>query len=458
MSILISTNPANKYEEVGSAEITTKEQISVSVASAQAVFETWKELGCDGRRPYFKKFIEVFKPRINEIAELQSKEMGKPIEESKGEAESLVGWLENQLQIASEMLAPQITDSFDDYEVLVYREPFGVVASIAPWNYPTFQMALAVFPQLIAGNTVVFKHSEECVLTSKLIASLFAEAGFPEGVFTTIYGSGEVGQMLLAEDVQLIHFTGSTRVGQEIYKIAAAKFIPAVLEMGGSSPGILFADADIDKACLSVFSERNANSGQVCSALKRLFVHVSIYDEVVNKLKQIAEQQVIGDPLKVGITMGPLAAERQVMELERQVQDARTKGATIVCGGIRPEGLEGAFYESTVLTNVTNEMAVMKEEVFGPVLPVIPFETEEEVIKMANDTEYGLSAFVYTSDLDKASRVALKLESGQVSINGKLFFSDNSPFGGYKKSGIGRGDGKIGYHYITQTKVVAKPK
>ena len=455
---LISTNPARNYEEIGKIEVTTREQVSDIVAEAQKAFEAWKELGFEGRKPYFDKFLEAYKPKVNEIAELQSKEMGKPLSVSKGEVESVVGWLENQLKIAPEILASHTTDSFDDYEVVVHREPFGVVGSVAPWNYPSFQMALATLQQLIAGNTVVFKHSEECILTSKMIADIFQEAGFPKGVFTTIYGAGDVGAMLMQQEISLIHFTGSTKIGQELYKVAADKFIPAVLEMGGSSPGIVLADADLDKTCLSVFNERNENTGQVCSALKRLFVHSSKYDEVVKKLVEIANTQKVGDPFDEDTTMGPLVAERQVAQLEKQVQDAIDKGAKVECGGKRPDGMQGAFYEPTILTNVTKDMSVIKEEVFGPVLPVIPFETENEVIAMANDTEYGLSAFVYTEDLEKADRIASKLHSGQVSINGKLFFSDNSPFGGYKKSGIGRGDGRLGYHYITQTKVVSKPK
>lgn len=454
----ISTNPARNYEEIKKVKTSTPEDVSAAVADAKLAFEMWNDLGVEGRRPYFEKFLEVYKTKIDAIAELQTKEMGKPLSSSKEEVESVVGWLENQLTIAPEMLGPEVVDSYDDYEIVVYREPFGLVGAVAPWNFPAFQLALATLPQLIAGNTVVFKHSEECVLTSELIAEAFAAAGFPKGVFTTLYGDGKVGEVLMQQDLNLIHFTGSTKVGQKLYKIAAEKFIPAVLEMGGSSPGIIFESVDVEKACLSVFDERNGNSGQVCSALKRLFVHASKYDEVVAKLSHIAAEQKVGDPFAADTTMGPLVAERQVVDLERQVKDAVSKGATVVCGGKRPEGLQGAFYEPTILVGVMGDMAVMTEEVFGPVLPVVSFETEDEAIQMANDTEYGLSAFVYTEDVEQADRVSAKLQTGQVSVNGKPFFSDNTPFGGYKKSGIGRSDGKLGYLYITQPKVVSRPK
>jgi acyl-CoA reductase-like NAD-dependent aldehyde dehydrogenase len=454
----ISTNPARNYEEIGRIETTSKTDVSKAVANARKAFPAWRDLGFEGRKPYFEKFLKIYKTKIDEIAELQTKEMGKPLESSRGEVESVVGWLENQLRIAPDALAPVVTDSYDTYDISVHREAYGVVGSVAPWNFPSFQFALATLPQLIAGNTVVFKHSEECVLTSKLLADIASEARFPDGVFTTIYGDGKVGQDLMEENIDLIFFTGSTKVGQMLYKLAADKFIPAVLEMGGSSPGVVLEDADLEDTCMSVFNERNGNCGQVCSALKRLFVHSSKFDEVVAKLKAISEQQKIGDPMEANTTMGPLVAERQLVQLERQVEDAKAKGATVVCGGKRPDGMNGAFYEPTILTDITDDMAVMNEEVFGPVLPVVKFETEEEAIRMANATEYGLSAFVYSSDPSQAMRVAHQLEAGQVSINGELFFGDNTPFGGYKKSGIGRGDGKLGYLYVTQAKVISKPR
>lgn len=455
---IISTNPARGYEEVGRIKSTDTTEVSETVTKAREAFPTWRDLGFEGRKPYFEKFLQIYGTKINEIAELQTKEMGKPLGGSRSEVESVIGWLENQLKIAPDALAPVVTDSYDTYDISVHREPYGVVGSVAPWNFPSFQFALATLPQLIAGNTVVFKHSEECVLTSKLLADIASEAGFPEGVFTVIYGDGTVGQQLMEENIDLIFFTGSTKVGEMLYKLAAEKFIPAVLEMGGSSPGIVFEDADFEDTCLSVFNERNGNCGQVCSALKRLFVHSSKFDEVVAKLKVFSEGQKLGDPMDTHTTMGPLVAERQLVQIERQVEDARTKGATVICGGKRPNVLDGAFYEPTILTDVTDDMAVMNEEVFGPVLPVVKFETEEEAVRMANATEYGLSAFVYSSDLSRAMRVAHQLEAGQVSMNGELFFGDNTPFGGYKKSGIGRGDGKLGYLYVTQAKVISKPK
>jgi len=316
---------------------------------------------------------------------------------------------------------------------------------------------IAVGQPLLAGNTVVFKHSEECPLTSQLFAELMEKAGFPAGVFTCLYGDGVVGEMLLNQDINLIAFTGSSKVGEMIYKKAADKFIPAILEMGGSSPAIVFDDVDLDKTCLSVFVERFTNNGQICCALKRLIVHESIHDEIVKKITNIIKEQIVGDPLDEKTTIGSLSAKRQLEALELQVEDAKKLGATIVIGGKRPEGLDGAYYMPTLITNTTPDMRVVTEEVFGPVLPVIAFKTEEDAIRIANDTQYGLSAFVYSKDLKRANRIVHALEAGQVSINGCSYFSVNAPFGGYKRSGIGRTKGDIGFLQVTRQKVISRP-
>jgi len=369
--------------------------------------------------------------------------MGKPIKSSIGEMENGASWLSWHIEHAPKFLKRRVLDVHDTYQTELHFEPYGVVVAIAPWNFPTHQFFLAVMQQLLAGNTVVFKHSEECPLTSELLAEMMYEA-LPYGVFRTLYGDGAVGQQLVEQDVNLIHFTGSSKVGQLIYKQAAAKFIPAVLEMGGSSPGIIFENADLTATCLSVYSERFDNCGQVCCAIKRLIVHESIHDSVVEQLKQQIESQTIGDPLDEKITVGPLVAQRQLDLIEEQVEDARKKGATIVTGGERPQKLNGAFYKPTLITNTTSDMRVVDEETFGPLLPMITFSTEDEAIKIANDTPYGLSAFLYTNNAEQADRVAKALEAGQVSINGASYFSNHAPFGGYKKSGIGRGDGEYG--------------
>ncbi len=455
---LISTNPAKGYEEVGRINTSSKEDVENAVKKAKGALPAWRALSAEERGDYFKKFLEIYKDRVNEVAELQTKEMGKPLSESLDECNGRAMTLELNIDRSVRVLEPQILDVCDTYQTEMHFEPFGVVAAIAPWNYPTSQIFIAVGQPLLAGNTVVFKHSEECPLTSKLIADLMKEAGFPEGVFTCLYGDGEVGATLIEQNIDLILFTGSSPVGEALYKKAAEKFIPAVLEMGGSSPAIVFEDANLDETCLSVFGERFSNNGQICCALKRLIVHESIHDEVVAKLAKIIENQVVGNPMHTDTTIGSLSAERQLIALETQVEDAKKKGATIIAGGARPEGLDGAYYLPTLITDTTPDMKVVTEEVFGPVLPVITFKDETEAIKIANDTPFGLSAFVYSKDMERADRVASALEAGQVSINGCSYFSTNAPFGGYKKSGIGRTKGDIGFLNVTQQKVISRPK
>jgi len=455
---LISTNPAKGYEEVGRIAVSSQKGVEEAVKKARDALPAWRALSAKERGAYFQSFLDLYKDRVEEVAELQTREMGKPISESLSECNGRAAALELNIERSIRVLEPQVLDSYDTHQTVLHFEPVGVAAAIAPWNFPTSQFLIAVGQPLLAGNTVVFKHSEENPLTSKLLADLMDEAGFPEGVFTCLYGDGAVGEMLTDQDIDLILFTGSSRVGEMLYKKAAEKFIPAVLEMGGSSPAIIFEDADLGETCPSVFGERFSNNGQICCALKRLIVHESIHDAVVEKLTKIIEEQVVGDPMNKNTTIGSLAAKRQLETLIVQVEDARKKGATIVTGGKQPKGLDGAYYMPTIITNTTPDMRVVTEEVFGPVLPILTFKTEEEALKIANDTPYGLSAFVYSKDLEQASRVAHALEAGQVSINGCSYFSTNAPFGGYKKSGIGRVKGDIGFLQVTQQKVISRPK
>jgi succinate-semialdehyde dehydrogenase / glutarate-semialdehyde dehydrogenase len=454
---LISTNPARGYEEVGRVRVSTEEDVKNAVESARRALPAWRSLTPRMRGEYFQKFLSLFNGKVNELAELQTREMGKPITESLSECSRKSAMLELNIARSVEVLEPKVIDVYDTYQTEMHLEPYGVAAIIAPWNYPTSQFLISTGHALLAGNTVVFKHSEECPLTSRFLADLMDKAGFPEGVFTCLYGDGRVGEMMLSQDVNLVIFTGSSKVGKEIYKKAADKFIPAILEMGGSSPAIVFDDVDLEKTCLSIFKERFSNNGQICCALKRLIVHKNIYDQVVEKLTKIIQQQIVGDPLDPKTTIGSLSALRQLEILESQVEDAKKKGADIVIGGAKPRELDGAYYMPTLVTDTTPDMRIIVEEVFGPVLPMISFETEEEALKIANNTPYGLSAFVYSKDIERANRVAHLLEAGQVSINGCSYFSTNAPFGGYKESGIGRTKGDIGFYQVAQEKVIGKP-
>lgn len=284
------------------------------------------------------------------------------------------------------------------------------------------------------------------------------QAKLPNGVFTEIYGNGETGDYLIDQDIDLIHFTGSTKVGQNLYRKASGKFIKAILELGGSAPGIVFDDADLQQVVDGVYANRFFNSGQACDGLKRLIVQKSRFQEVTDALAKSLQLKKVDDPSNPETDIGPVVSERQFTVLTSQVKDAIQNGAKIVCGGKRIKDLPGYFYEPTILTNIKKSMRVWREEVFGPVLPIVAFEIEEEAIDLANDTKHGLGGYIFTQDHKKASRVASKLQTGMVSVNNSSYLYAYNPFGGYKMSGLGREHGKWGLRELCQVKVVTMNK
>lgn len=454
MSKLISTNPADNYSVVGEVDVSTDSEISEKVAKAQAAKTAWKELGVAERIRLIEPIRDEFAGRIDEIATLISKEMGKPIKESISEvARYTNGELTWFLEHGSDALADEITLKDDESIHKIKYEPYGVAAAIAPWNFPFGMAVWGIFPNLIAGNTVVFKTSEECPLVGKLIEEIILKHDLPKGVFAEVYGSGDVGKKLSESEIDIIWFTGSTNTGKSLYKTAAEKFIPVVLEMGGSNPCVIFEDVDVDAAAPVIFSGRFQNCGQVCSALKRLIVHESVADEVTKALKHIVDNQNIGNPLDKQTDLSSLVAKRQEVLITQQVDDALTKGAKISAQQSIPKGLHGAFFPPTLLTNVTKDTRVWKEEVFGPVFPIVTFKTEEEAVALANDTPYGLGARVMTEDKARAARVASRIDAGSISINLEARFVPADPFGGYKSSGLGRERGIHGLRELCQIKV-----
>lgn len=458
MKTLISTNPARNYEPIGSVAISTLSEIKQKVAMAQKAKTSWKEFGVTKRIELLKPLLNEFMQRKEELALLITKEIGKPIAESLDDIAWDEDYFKSFLENGEKYLADQIT--FEDSKSIhkIIYEPIGVTAVITPWNFPFDIFLWAVIPNLIAGNTVVFKHSEECPLTGKFIEEIMNKSHLPKGVFSEVYGDGKVGEQLANQNVNLIWFTGSTKVGKRLYGIAGRKFIKAVLEMGGSNPAIVFPDVDVDEIIEKLYIKRFLNCGQVCDAVKRLIVHESIFDQVVKKLKAFVETKVVGDPQNKNADIGSLAAKRQLDLLETQVEDAIEKGAKIITGGKRPEKLKGAYYLPTILTNVKRNMRVWKEEVFGPVLSIIPFKTEREAIELANNTDYGLGAQIYSKDKNRALEIASKINAGAIDINEGNHWIPCNPFGGYKNSGMGREHGEHGFRELTQLKIVALEK
>lgn len=458
MDKLISINPSN-YQEIGRVEISTSEEIKQKVALAYKVKQTWRELGVKKRVGLLKEVFEEVKSRKEEIALLKSKEMGMPITDALVDVDGDLEYANWYFENAEKYLSPEVTFESETEVHRVVYEPIGVAALIIPWNFPLANFVWGGLQSLICGNVVILKHSEEVPLCAKLIEEIMSNHNLPDGVFSVVYGAGDVGQILVNENIDLITFTGSTKVGKQLYELAGKKFIKATMELGGSAPGIIFEDADLDIAVESVCFNRLLNQGQCCDGLKRLIVHKSIFDEVIDKLKIVFEKKKIGDAQNKDTQIGPLVAKRQLDLLVAQVEDATNKGAEVVTGGNSLEKeLGGAFFQPTILKNVTSDMSVWNEEVFGPVLPVMTFKTEEEAIKLANETVYGLGSYLYAKDKGVVERVSNALQAGMVSVNGVNYVMPFNPFGGYKASGFGREHGKYGFHELTQIKVIAKDK
>lgn len=458
MTKLISTNPAKNYEVLGEVKISTEEEIQNKVRAARLAKDNWKSLDVTGRIQLLRKVAVEITKRKEEIAKLATKEMGMPISQSLFDVDSAIDYVNWYLENAEKYLSPEVT--FEDEKSIhrVFYEPIGVTAVIVPWNFPISNFVWGVAQNLVAGNTVIFKHSEECPLFGKLMEDVMNNAGLPNGVFAEIYGDGKIGDFLAHQDIDLIWFTGSSKVGKHLYQVGAEKFIKVLLELGGSAPGIIFEDADVDSVLETIYNARFTNCGQMCDALKRLIVYESKVDEVVDKLKKLFENKKVGDPEDESTDIGPLVAKRQLALLESQIKDAVDKGAKIIIGGKSPKNLEGAYFEPTILTNVNKNMRVWQEEVFGPVLPIVTFKTEEEAVELANDTKYGLGSYIFTKDKERALRVASKIDAGMVNVNNVYYLMPCNPFGGYKESGLGREHGKYGLRELSQIKIISTEK
>ncbi len=456
MATIISTNPGKNYEPIGEMTASSHDEVRQKVMLAQKAKDDWRRLGVAKRVSFMRNVYSVFKKHESEISDIITKEVGTPITECRGEITWDWGYFEWFLDHAEESLALKITGKDNISVHTVHFEPTGVAAVITPWNLPFDLFLWGVVPNLLAGNTVVHKASEECIITGKLLADIMEETGLPKGVFSAVHGAGDVGEYLVNQNIDLIWFTGSTEVGKKLYRIAADKFIKAILELGGSNPAIIFDDADIDGLIENIIFKRYGYGGQACDADKRLIVQKSMYDEVVEKLSARIKKIKPGVPDDPSTELGPLVSKKQLELLENQVDDAIKQGATMIQGQPVTKDLRGAYYPATILTNIMPSMRVWKEEVFGPVLSVVSFDTEEEAIQMANDTVYGLGSQVFTKDMKKAARIAREIQAGNVDVNGVGHFRPYNPFGGYKSSGMGREHGTFGFQELCQIKVISQ--
>lgn len=454
---LISRNAAKQSEIFGSVEETTEEEIKDMVNLAHDAYDDWSLRSMSERITILREVYDVLSENSSRLAELITKEMGKPITLAENEVKDTLKHILWGLDNAEELLKPEITYEDDEQMQKVVYAPRGVSVVISPFNFPFSLSCDLAFKNMIVGNTVINKPDPNLPLLTELLDKLFRSTNLPKGVQQFVYGGREVGDILVNQDINMICFTGNTKTGEHLYRVAAEKMIPILMELGGSAPGIVLEDADIDKVIKGMYGKKFSTMGQLCHALKRLIVHESLFDDVVNRLKEIAESQVIGDPMDRDTTMGPLVNETQLNKLMEQLEDAKNKGAKVICGGNRPISGEN-YFEATIVTNVTRDMRIWNEEVFGPVLPVVSFKTEEEAIELANDTIYGLGSYIYTTDIEKFERIGKRINTGMVGFNNVAYSAPYNPFGGTKRSGIGRTRGKWGLMYLCDIKTISYDK
>ncbi|RWP56680.1 MAG: aldehyde dehydrogenase family protein [Mesorhizobium sp.] len=432
--------------------------VASAVAAARKAFDTWSRVPHEERIGLLRRLIEIYEARLEEMASAITAEMGAPRTFSL-KAQAAAGLSQMKVFLAEferfefeHVLGPQAPDD------QIIREPIGVCGLITPWNWPMNQVSLKAPPAMTVGCTVVLKPSEMAPLSSMLFAEFVEQAGYPAGVFNLVNGDGAItGEALTRHpDIDMISFTGSARTGAAISRAAADTFKRVTLELGGKSPNIIFDDLDVAAAAARGARGCFSNTGQSCDAPTRMLVHRSSYETAIEAARLVAQEVQPGDPALEGGHIGPLSSRAQFDRVQAFVENAISEGARLIAGGPgRPEQFKsGYFVRPTVFADVTNDMQVAREEVFGPVLVIMPFDDEDEAVRIANDTPYGLSSYIQTGDLERARRVARKIRAGMVRING-AFRGPGSPFGGYRHSGLGREGGRWGIEEFLEIKAVA---
>lgn len=432
------TNPANG-ETVASVPHMGAAETKRAIDAANAAWPAWRKLPAKERAAILRRWSDLMLENADDLALLMTLEQGKPLLEAKGEvayAASYFEWFgEEAKRVAGETLA----SPWPDKRIVVTKEPIGVCAAITPWNFPAAMITRKVAPALAAGCPIVLKPAELTPLSALALAVLAERAGVPQGVFSVVIGDSKAigGEMTGNPLVRKLSFTGSTAVGRLLMEQCAPTVKKISLELGGNAPFIVFDDADLDAAVEGAIASKFRNAGQTCVCANRLYVQDGVYDEFARKLAVAVGKLKVGDGREEGVTQGPLIEEKAVRKIEQHIEDAQAKGAKLLLGGKR-HALGHSFFEPTVLTDVTSDMLVAHEETFGPLAPLFRFKTEDEVIAMANDTEFGLASYFYARDIGRVWRVAEAIESGMVGVNTGIISTEIAPFGGVKQSGLGR--------------------
>jgi len=426
-----------------------------AIAAAAAAMPAWAARTAKDRALVLRRWFELMLVHLDDLAVLMTAEQGKPLAESKGEIAYAASFIEWFAEEGKRVYGDVIPGHQPDKRILVLRQPVGVVAAITPWNFPAAMITRKAGPALAAGCSMVCKPATQTPYSALALAELGNRAGIPKGVFNVITGSAAAigAEMTSNPSVRKLTFTGSTEIGKQLMAQCATTVKKVSLELGGNAPFIVFDDADLDAAVQGAIASKYRNTGQTCVCANRLLVQAGVYDEFTKRLVEVVGKLRVGDGLAGATDQGPLIDAKAVAKIEEHIQDAVSKGATVKLGGKR-HALGGTFFEPTILTQVTPKMLVAREETFGPVAPLFKFQTEAEAIAMANDTEFGLAAYLYTRDLARSWRVSEAIEYGIVGLNTGIISTEVAPFGGVKESGMGREGSKYGILDYTELKYV----
>jgi succinate-semialdehyde dehydrogenase / glutarate-semialdehyde dehydrogenase len=447
-------NPATA-EKLGSVPNMGAAETRRAIAAAAAALPAWTARTAKERAVILRRWFDLMIVHQDDLATLMTAEQGKPLAESKVEIAYAASFIEWFAEEAKRLYGDIIPGHQADKRIMVLRQPVGVVAAITPWNFPAAMITRKAGPALAAGCTMVCKPATQTPYSALALAELADRAGVPAGVFNMITGNSAAigGEMTANPSVRKLTFTGSTEVGKKLMAQCAGTVKKLSLELGGNAPFIVFNDADLDAAVQGALASKYRNTGQTCVCANRLLVQAGVYEEFAGKLKLAVAQLRVGDGLAGPTDQGPLIDGKAVAKVEEHIHDALAKGAKILLGGKR-HALGGSFFEPTILTDVTPKMLVAREETFGPVAPLFKFETEAEAIAMANDTEFGLAAYIYTRDLARSWRVSEAVEYGIVGLNTGIISTEVAPFGGVKESGTGREGSKYGILDYTEIKYI----
>lgn len=438
---------------IGSVPKFGRKETAQAIDAAHAAFLLWREKTAAERGDICRKFYQGLMDNQDALARILTVEMGKSLKEAKGEVAYAAAFFKWFGEEARRVYGDVIPSPWPDKRIIVTKEPVGVVGSITPWNFPTAMIARKAAAALASGCTIVAKPASQTPFSATAYGVIADEVGVPKGVLNIITGSAAEIADEMCENPKLrkITFTGSTEIGKSLAAKAMAYMKRVSMELGGNAPVIIFDDADLDRAVEGAMISKYRNSGQTCVCANRILVQAGVYDRFAEKFAAAAKKLKVGDGLEDGVEQGPLIDDSAVLKVEQHIEDATSKGARVIAGGKR-HAKGRSFFEPTVLRDVTPAMLIARDETFGPVAPLFKFETEEEAIQMANDTEYGLASYFFTKDLARAFRVMEKLEYGMVAINEGILSTEVAPFGGVKESGLGREGSKYGIEDYIHTK------